>query len=407
VSSRTLGLVAVVGAIAWVGLAWLAVQLYSTTPPTAAFDLELLLKAGRAVAHGQSPYDPAMLAGTAPVAERLFYSYPPVVAQVMALFAAAPSPIMFVAWTSAAVIGLGLVAKALAARFASGLSPNRVAIVVVALAPLMFPFAIGLLFGNLDVFFPLLYGLVLLGVMSPASATTTVGSGAAATIAAVSKLHPGSLGLWLLARSPSTAAVRRIVGAAILVIVIILAMSVAVGGVQPWIDYASVVRAGSGADLVDPLNAGPAAQVALLLGGGGTGAEALARTLQIPVTVAALVGTVVVALRLRDPVESLAWAAVASLVVLPVTWYHYPSALIPFALVAALRSWDAGSIGTQARRLVIAAGVVAAIAISWLPLMYVAMGLVLAAVRISGRAAPVGTDSPAAAGDDAAAGALA
>ena len=102
-SSRTRLTIAVVGLVGWAGLVYLGIRLYSTTPPTAAFDLELLLGAGRAVAAGRSPYDPAMLAGAAPVAERLFYSYPPVVAQAMALVSAIPSAVMFVAWTVAAV----------------------------------------------------------------------------------------------------------------------------------------------------------------------------------------------------------------------------------------------------------------------------------------------------------------
>ena len=101
---------------------------------------------------------------------------------------------------------------------------------------------------------------------------------------------------------------------------------------------------------------------------------------------------------MNDPVESLAWAAVASLVVLPVTWYHYPSALIPFAIVAVLRARTEGPRAAQALGLVVAAAVVAAVGIAWLPLIYVAIGLVIAAVRISGReASPSRVESPAAA----------
>ena len=387
-SQRTTGLVVLLAIIGWAGLAWLTIQLYSTNPRQAGFDLELLLKAGRDVANGQSPYEPAMLAGAAPVAERLFYSYPPVVAQVMSVFAPVPSPVMFALWTASAVAGLGLVARSLAARYAAGVAPNVVALVAVAVAPLVFPFAIGLVFGNLDVFFPVLFGLVLLGVLPPTTRAASAGSGVAATIGAVSKLHPASIGLWLLARSRSAMAARRAVVAAVVALIVVVGLSLFVGGVQPWIDYATVVRAGSGADLVDPRNAGPAAQVALLVGGGGSGAEMLARTLQIPVTIAALLATVVVALRVSDPVGSLAWAAVASLVVLPVTWYHYPSALIPFAIVAVLRARTIGPHGPEALGLVVAAAVVAAIGIAWLPLIYVAIGLVLVAVRISGRDAP-------------------
>jgi hypothetical protein len=166
------------------------------------------------------------------------------------------------------------------------------------------------------------------------------------------------------------------------VLVAVVAISVVVGGVQPWADYVAVIGAGSRADLVDPRNAGPAAQIALLLGGGN--GPSLARALQIPVAAIALAVTVVAAVRLADPVESLAWAAAASLVVLPVTWYHYPSALIPFAIVAVLRSRVLPP--ALAQRVVLtvsAAAVVAAIAIAWLPLLYVATGLVLVAVRVS------------------------
>jgi len=383
-SRRVLGPIVLIGAIGWAGLIWLGVRLYASDPPTAGFDLELLLRAGRDVAAGHSPYDPAMVAGAAPVAERLFYSYPPVVAQFMAIFAAIPSPVMFVAWTAAAVGGLGLVARSLAIRFGSVVSPNVLAAMVIAAVPLMFPFAIGLLFGNLDVFFPLAFGLVLLGVLSPASNRKAASSGAATGLASVAKLHPASVGLWLLARSPSAPDARRMVVAAIVVVLGVVGLSVAVGGIQPWLDYASVVRAGSGADLVDARNAGPAAQLALTFGGGGAGAETLARTLQIPVTIVALVATVAVALRVREPAESLAWAVALSLIVLPVTWYHYPSALIPFAIAALLRSRQGGQVASRVRWTIAAAALVAAVAIAWLPLIYVAIGLVLVAVRISG-----------------------
>jgi Glycosyltransferase family 87 len=389
---RTAGLVALVGGLGWIGLVWLGIRLYATNPPTAGFDLELLLQAGRNVAAGRSPYDPAMLAGTAPVAEALFYSYPPVVAQAMAVFASIPSPVMFVAWTVAAVAGLGFVARTLAARIGAGLvassgaglsaSPLVVGVTAVALVPLMFPFAIGLLFGNLDVFFPLLYGMILIGVLPAASTAAASRSGAAASVASVAKLHPGSLGLWLLVRSFRASEVRRALVSAAAVLVAVLAISLLVGGVQPWSDYVTVIGAGSRADLVDPRNAGPAAQIALVLGGGS--GPALARALQIPVAAIALVMTVVAAIRLADPVESLAWAAAASLVVLPVTWYHYPSALIPFAIAALLRSRaPAPAIAQRVSLTVGAAAVVAAIAIAWLPLLYVAIGLVLAAVRMS------------------------
>ena len=122
---------------------------------------------------------------------------------------------------------------------------------------------------------------------------------------------------------------------------------------------------------------GPASQVALLLGL----SDASARTLQVGVTIAAIAGTVIAAWALDDRVESFAWATVASLVILPVTWFHYPVALVPVALAAASRA-RAGSLPRTAA-LLAAAIVAAALAILAPVLVWAAAALVLAAVRVS------------------------
>jgi hypothetical protein len=367
----------VLGVVGWVGLLWLGSQMYATNPPTAGFDLELLLRAGRDVAAGRSPYDPAIVAGAAPVAERLFYSYPPMVAQFMAIFSGVPSGIMLIAWDAAAVAGLAVVAGLLARRFAPDVPASRVVMPVLCVAPICFPFAVGLLFGNLDVFFPLLYGLLLLGTVGSSRRLTIVG-GAAVAVASLAKLHPASLGLWLGIRAVRSPVARRAFLAAVATGIVILAASLVVGGASVWSEYVAVVRAGSGADLVDPRNAAPAAQIALLTGAG----EAFARTLQIPVTLLALAVTAIVAWARRDTVESLAWAAAASLVILPVTWFHYPAALIPFALAALLRARGT-AVAPRVIALVAAALVVSIIAIGALPLIWVSVGMVIAAVRVS------------------------
>src|SRR5207245_3545997 len=219
----------------------------------------------------------------------------------------------------------------------------------------------------------------------PSASADAAQGGVATAVAGLTKLHPGSMGLWFLVRAPASRVARAVVVTAIVATLVILASSVLVGGTQPWLDYLAVVRAGSGADLVDPRNAGPAAQLALLVGGGGASAETLARNLQILVTLAALAVTAVASRALRDPIESLTWAAAASLVILPVTWYHYPSALIPFALAALLRSRGSPQARTT-QLLIVASALIAAIAIAWLPLLYVAIGLLLAGVRVSQRA---------------------
>jgi hypothetical protein len=368
----------VLGVVGWVGLVWLGSQLYGTNPRTAGFDLELLLRAGRDVAAGRSPYDPAMVAGAAPVAERLFYSYPPIVAQFMAIFAGVPSGVMLVVWDTAAVAGLAIVVGLLGRRFAPDLAPSRVVIPVLCLTPIIFPFAVGLLFGNLDAFFPALYGLLLLGIAGERGGWAPVVGGAAATVASVTKLHPASLVLWLAVRAFKSDVARRALLVALITGVAIVGVSLLLGGKSLWSEYVAVVRAGSGADLVDPRNAGPAAQIALWTGGG----EAFARTLQIPIALLALAVTVAAAWSRRDAVESLAWAAAASLVILPVTWFHYPAAMIPFALVALLRARHTREAGRVAA-LVTAATVVSIIAISALPLVWLAVGLVIVATRLS------------------------
>jgi hypothetical protein len=380
--SVALGALVVVGIVGWLGLLWIGATLYAATPPKAGFDLELLLRAGRDIAAGRSPYDPALVAGTAPVAESLFYSYPPVVAQLMAAFAGLPSPVMLVVWDAAAVVGLAAVAVALARRFAPDLPSRSVALTVVALAPLCFPFAIGLLFGNLDVFFPLLYGAMLLAVAPGTTPAVQGAGGVALATAAIAKLHPASLGVWFAVRGlggdrPSV----RVFLVALGIGVALLVASVLIGGVSVWTDYVAVVRAGSSADLVDPRNAGPAAQLALLLGAG----DGFARTAQVVVSLTVLGVTLLAARRGGDPVERLGWAAAASLATLPVTWFHYPSAMIPFGIVALFRGRGTPASG-RVRTLIAAALVVAAVAIAFLPLIWVAIGLVLAASRVGIRA---------------------
>jgi hypothetical protein len=160
--------------------------------------------------------------------------------------------------------------------------------------------------------------------------------------------------------------------------ILIVAVSLLAGGSGPWSEYLTVVRAGSGADLADPRNAGPAAQIALLTGAG----ESFARVLQIPITLVALAITIAAARSRRDVVESLVWAAAASLITLPVTWFHYPAALMPFAVAAVLRSRGAASAG-RVSLLVGAALVVSIVAIAALPLLWLGVALVIAGVRAS------------------------
>ena len=380
----------VAGTLGWIGVVAIAFQLAAASPSNLAFDLELLLQAGRDIASGGSPYAPELVSGTAPTATHLFYSYPPPVAQAMAVVAFLPSSVALVGWSLIAVAGLLAVTEGLRRHYAPDRSRGEVLIVTAAVAPLTLPLAVGLLFGNYDVLFPLLYGAMLLAAAAPTRTSTLIG-GAALLLASL-KIHPASMGLWFLVRAlrerrgdgyPGGSA--RVIAAAIGIGLVVLALSLVLGGPGLWADYAQVIRSGMRAVIVDPRNAGIAALVAGSLGGG----DELARTLHLLVGAAALAVTGWAAWRRPDTLESFAWATAASLVTLPVTWYHYPSALLPIAVAAGLRA--RGSSSRPVSWLLVAAGVSAAVSIAALPLIYPTMALVIAAVR---RSAPASARPP-------------
>jgi hypothetical protein len=371
--------------LSWGGLAWIAIGLLASDPPRAGFDLELVLRAGRDIAAGRSPYDPTIIAGAAPDAVRLFYSYPPAIGQAATLVGGLPLGV--------ALAGLGIVAVAGLAAVVAGLRRYFVPWVPVVLsvapaivvAPLVLPFAIAVLFGNLDALFPFVYGAALLAALG-AGRWPVVG-GAAVAVAALGKVYPAGLGLWFLIRAVrdrqglvgvGSASRKRVVFAAVATAAAVLMASLVVGGMQPWLDYATVARVVSGSEIVDHRNLGPAAQFALWLGGG----DELARSLHAGVLVLAVGSIAWAAWMLDEPVVSLALAAAASLVLLPITWYHYAAALIPFAVASVLRDRSAPTVG-----LVAGAGVLAAAGLVAAPLLWLAGGLVVWAARTSGTVA--------------------
>jgi hypothetical protein len=391
----------VLGAAAWLGLAALAAAMYGRDPNSIGFDLELLLLGGRRVAQGISPYDAGLVGGGTVAIESLFYSYPPLVAQAMSVLASVPVLVVLVVSAfgagAAAVLVAGLVERRLTG------APAKLTLPTAALLPLWFPFAIALLFGNLDAWFPALFGLLLVGALaaqrmseghegSPRDLTV---AGLSLALVAITKLHPASLGLWFLIRGarersdgagglpPSwrIAAVAAVAGLAA------IGLSLAVGDLGPWADYLNVLRAGMNVDLIDSRNLGPAAQIALV---GGLDPSAL-RLIQVGVTAAAIAATAYAAWRLRDPIESLAWATVASFVVLPVTWFHYPAALVPFAVAAVARA-DGAVVRRRTVALAATALLLGIVGIGqWI--MWLALAVLLVAIHVS-RPVRAGTPAP-------------
>jgi hypothetical protein len=372
----------------WGVMALLGVVMFNASPRIAAFDLDLLVGAGRAVAAGRQPYDPAILAGAPPDATGLFYSYPPLVGQLLAPISGLPLGWIAIGWSVLAVAGLAAVAARIRSRLGSVAMaiPTRAVVAgTIAVSAMALPMVIAVLFGNLDAFFPALYGLVLVAALSSARSDQVAG-GVAHALATITKVYPGALGLWFLVRfvrdRGSAEGRRWLVPAVVAAVtaVAIVGLSVLVFGMQTWGDYATVASTAARAEIVDHRNDAPAAQIALMLGAD----SGVARLLHLPVLAAALVALVAAAWRVADPLESLAIAATASLFVLPISWVHYPAVLIPFGVAAVIRT---PSTGGRARvvALLTAALVIAALSILWLPLLWVAIGLALAAIHLSAR----------------------
>ncbi len=362
----------VAGVIAWIGLAWIGWSLWQGTPHRAGFDLTLLLEAARRVMDGGSPYDPAMLAGTSPQATELFYSYPPPVAQALILLAWLHDGVALIVWIAGATAGLGLVAGLIAR--ALGADGRLLAVRAVAVAPLILPFGIAALFGNLDAWFPVAYGALLLAALPGASGRMQVAAGVAVAVATIAKLHPAPLLLWVAVRAirDRGGPQARVLAVAAATGLAVALASLAVGGPGPWQDYVAVVRAGAGAGLVDVRNAGPVSLLGQATGLGGGGLQVA----HAVVSLVAVGATLLAAWRVRDPITSVAIASVASLVTLPVTWYHYPVVLIPVAIALAVRH--------PGTRLHVALAVlVADLAIAYLPLLWLAVALILVASAAS------------------------
>lgn len=378
-----LALWAVAASVGWAGVVLVALGLRSMNDGALGFDLELVLEAGRRVARGELPYDPTVVAGTADLdAQDLFYSYPPPLAQLTALAAGVPSTFALVVFGVLGIAAFVGVAFRLARAWESNVSGARVLVPLLGVLPFVYPMTVALLFGNLDVWYPALYGLVLLAALPGADRLRLVAGGASLAVLAITKIHPALLGLWFLIRATRDRSARLVLAATLVVGLAIVGLSLATGGIAPWQAYASALSTISGADLVLRNNIAPAAQIALWTGQ----TELVARQLHVLVAVVAISLTAWTAWRSRDLLVSLGVATIASIVLLPVTWFHYPVALLPFGVAALARSRE----GAHRRvGVLLMAAVAVSVASVLLPvLVWLSVACVLAALARPDARAP-------------------
>ena len=242
-----------------------------------------------------------------------------------------------------------------------------VVIASLALLPFWFPSSLAMLFGNLDMIFPALFGAILLIAVARPTRGRVIVAGIALALATVTKLHPAVLGIWLLARAVPRVALWTVGGRG--------PGSAADEGWRPAIHARR--RRGRCDRARHPRMQSPrrrSAAVARLRDRGSSEPPSTcwiratwaprprlrwrwAIASRAPAAPAAVIGvaiivTVLAALFVEDPLESLLWATVASLVVLPVTWYHHFAVLIPFGVVCVSRV--SGRADAERRRLVIA-----------------------------------------------------
>ena len=188
-----------VGGLGWVGLVALGVALFAKQPPQAGFDLALILDAGRRVAAGRVALPRRGGGRGHPGREPLLFVPAAGRPGGLARSAGSRTGSCSSAAGIAAVAGFGLVVRSLAAGVGRRSAWDVVDVVLpaLALAPFIYPFAIALLFGNVDAWFPLAYGARPAG--GPRRVAPLARSAAASPSASppLAKLYPGLLLGWL------------------------------------------------------------------------------------------------------------------------------------------------------------------------------------------------------------------
>jgi hypothetical protein len=307
---------------------------YLTTQPQWGYDLSFYWTAASHLLHGQPIYSQAQLSGPyAPQGQDGFLYPPPFAALVIPLVWLAPQGAQVAEWIWSAIGALIVVGVALALwrserlgeRYPLLRGNGRWLLVVGALT---FPPVVGeLSIGNVHLLLLGLFALAWLGIRR-GSARDDWTAGVALGVAAVIKVFPGVLLLWLLLTRRFRAAVAMVVGVAAFALV-----TLPITGIEPWLQYPRVLANLSAVtDTTDTIS--PTIWLAPYLG------FDVARWLVMGIGVLLLAWVA-----LRDsraggdamPARSFAVAVALSVLIAPNVFHHYLSILVlPFLLALGL-----------------------------------------------------------------------
>jgi alpha-1,2-mannosyltransferase len=297
------------------------------------YDFSAYWAAAGRLLDGASPYTAAQLAGPYGPQQQFLYLYPPpLAAAATPLYVVFPSDYHAAAWIWAAV-GFAMVVWAVLALFGCErlaetfpLLAGRGRWLLVAAAFAFPPVVAELILGNVHL---LLLGLLTLAWLGSRRGTPRgeLIAGAAVGIAAVIKVFPGLLLIWFVLTRRYRAAAGALLAAMVAAVI-----SLPVTGVQPWLDYPTVL-----ANLSAPIDSTDTLAPTVWLSDviGFTSARIL-------VTAAVVVLLVAVAWRARAETgaaptssvgSSFGAAVLLSVLVAPAMYHHYLAiAVLPFIL---------------------------------------------------------------------------
>lgn len=295
--------------------------------------------ASQRLAAGQSPYAADMLATPVPAQGADRYRYPPLLAQLVLPVAVLPETVGLLAWS--AILMASLFLGTWIAVSAAGIGPSPAALAWTAAGTLWFmPTLATVWTGNASATLAVATGAALfVGARPGVTDRAAVADAVVFAIAAVGRLSPFALIPAMLRRGgrvwmASLMAVAGLIGASLLL------------APFAWRDYATVLPNILKGDTQYANNLAPDV---VAVGLGATPAvAALMRGIGLLIAVLLLVVSYRLAARDAAWPAAVSAAVVAALLIPPVLWYHYLTALLPLAAFAWLRG------GRQARILVAA-----------------------------------------------------